>query len=120
LATTRSRREIGERPDDARLYGALGIAYAGLGRREEAIRAGRKGVELLPIEREAWRGATRVEELARIYALVGEHEAAIELLELLLSRPSQMSVALLRLDPVWDPIRDHPRFQALLKEHGEA
>jgi len=115
FARTLLEREIDERPDDARLYGALGIAYAGLGQREEAIQAGRRGVDLLPIEREAWRGAVRVEELARIYAMVGEYDDAVELLELLLSRPSDLSVALLRLDPVWDPLRDHPGFLRLLQ-----
>ncbi|MBI4161789.1 MAG: tetratricopeptide repeat protein [Acidobacteria bacterium] len=110
-------QEIREHPDDSRLHSALGIAYAGLGLREEAIRAGRRGVELLPIEREAWRGAYRVEELARIQAMVGEHDAAIENLDLLLSRPSQLSVARLRLDPAWDPLRDHPRFKKLLEEY---
>ncbi len=62
------------RPDDARYRSALGIAYAGLGRKEDAIREGELAVELLPMSKEAWRGAYRVEDLARIYATVGEYE----------------------------------------------
>lgn len=60
----------------------------------------------------------RVEYLATIYAMVGEAEAAIDQLELLLSIPSFMSVAQLRIDRGFDSLRDHPRFQALLEpEH---
>ena len=53
--------------------------------------------------------------MAEIYAIVGEYDAAIEQIELLLSIPSVMSVPLLQVDPIWAPLRDHPRFQMLLK-----
>jgi serine/threonine-protein kinase len=105
---------IRERPDDERYRSALGIAYAGLGRKEEAIREGELAVELLPMSKEAFRGAYRVEDLARIYTMVGEYDAAIDQLEILLAVPSPMSVPMLRLEPTWNPLRDHPRFQALL------
>ena len=72
---------IQEHPDDDRFRSALGIAYAGLGRKEDAIREGKLGVELLPMSKEAWRGAYREEDLARIYTMVGEHDAAIDRLE---------------------------------------
>jgi serine/threonine-protein kinase len=105
---------IREHPDDARYRSALGIAYAGLGRKEEAIREGELAVELLPMSKEAWRGAYRVEDLARIYTMVGEYDAAIDQLEALLAVPSPMSVPMLRIDPTWNPLRGHPWFQALL------
>ena len=92
------------------------MVYAGLGRKEDAIRAGKKGVELLPISKEAWRGAYRLEDLAVIYAQVAEPDLAIDHLETLLSVPSDLSVQLLRLNPKWDPLREHPRFIALLEE----
>ena len=50
--------------------------------------------------------------------MVGEFELAVDQLEVLLSRPSALSVPWLRLDPTWDPLRDHPRFQALLEKYG--
>ena len=53
--------------------------------------------------------------MAHIYVMVGEYEAAIDQLEVLLSIPSELSVQLLRIDPRYDPLRDHPRFQALLE-----
>ena len=103
-------------PEDERLYSAIGLAYAGLGRKEDAIRAGQRGVELLPIDKEAWRGAYRVAELAMIYAIVGEQDLAINQIEHLLSRPGDLSIALLKLDPIWDPLRDHARFRQLITE----
>jgi TolB-like protein/Tfp pilus assembly protein PilF len=110
-------RELRARPlEDARLHSALGIALAGLGRAEEAIAAARLGVALLPMEREAWRGAYRVEDLARVYTMVGEPDLAIEQLERLLTRPNQLSATRLRLDPTWAPLRDHPRFRQLVDE----
>ncbi|UCC71587.1 MAG: tetratricopeptide repeat protein [Gemmatimonadota bacterium] len=109
-------RAAQERPDDGRVRSSLGIAYAGLGRVEDAIREGRLGVELDPIERLPFDiGPMRLEYLATIYAMVGEVEAAIDELELLLSIPSFISVAQLRIDHRFDPLRDHPRFQALLE-----
>jgi serine/threonine-protein kinase len=105
---------IRDRPDDPQYRSALGIAYAGLGRKDDAIREGELAVELLPMSKEAWRGARRVEDLARIYTMVGEYDAAIDQLEILLAVPSPTSVPMLRLEPTWNPLRDHPRFQALL------
>ncbi len=110
--------KIQERPEDERFHSSLGIAYAGLGHKEEAIREGRLGVKLLPVTKEAWRGLNRVEDLARIYVMVGEFDAAIDQLDFLLSVPGEMSIPLLRLDPAWDLLRDHPRFKRLL-EKGE-
>ncbi len=106
---------IQEQPENAQLHSALGIAYAGLGRKTDAIRQGQSAVELLPIAKEAWGGLFMVENLARIYLMVGEFDAAIEKLEFLLSIPSELSIPLLRLDPAWDPLRDHPRFKKLIE-----
>ena len=107
---------VTEHPEDSRFYTSLGLTFAGLGRKEDAIREGKKGVELLPISKEAWRGAYRLEDLANIYGIVGEYDLAIDEIELLLSIPGDLSVNLLLLDPKWDPLREHPRFIALLEE----
>jgi serine/threonine protein kinase/TolB-like protein/Flp pilus assembly protein TadD len=109
-------KRVKEQPDDGRFHSALGIAYAGLGRKEDAVREGKLGVELLPIPKEAWRGTYRVRDLARIYTMVGEQSAALDLLEDLLSRPSDLSGPWLRIDPTWTPLRDNPRFQKLIAE----
>jgi serine/threonine-protein kinase len=107
--------KIEERPTDARFHSSLGIAYAGLGRKEDALREGKLAVELLPVSKGAWRGLHRVEALANIYVMVGEYDLAIEQLEYLLSKPGELSIPLLRLDPTWDTLRDHSRFKKLIE-----
>ena len=107
---------VDEDPTESRYRSALGLALAGLGRNEEAIREGEAGLRLMPPEKEAWRGAWRLLDLARIEAMTGRHDAAIERLEYMLSVPSDISVWMLRLDPAWDPLRGNPRFEALVGE----
>jgi len=101
---------------DAQSY--LGVVYAGLGQREAALKAGRAAVELLPMSRDVIVGAFYLERLARVEAQVGETDSAIEHLEQLLSSSGgeTVSVATLRIDPVWDRIRKDPRFQKLCEE----
>ena len=101
---------IEERPEDARLHSALGIALAGLGRKEDAVRAGERGVELLPVSKEAWRGVSRVQGLAKIYTMVGEHDLAIDRIEDALSIPGELTPRQLQLDPTWRPLHRYPRF----------
>jgi len=110
--------EVRSWPDDPRYHSSLGIAYAAQGRREEAIREGKKAVGLLPVARDAFYGLPYVQDLAFIYALTGETEAAIDQLEYLLSIPSWMSVSWLRMDPEWDQLRNQPGFIRLLEKHS--
>jgi serine/threonine-protein kinase len=105
---------LSESPRDDRLHSALGIAYAGLGRAEDAIREGKRGVALMPPETEANKGVYRMEDLAQIYAMVGEDEKALEAIEEILSLPGTYSVRMLEADPRFAHLRDHARFQALV------
>lgn len=89
--------------------------FTGLGRKEDAIREGKLAVELLPLTKEAWGGLFMVENLARIYMMVGDSDAANDQLEFLLSIPGEISIPLLTLDPAWDLLRNHPRFKELMK-----
>ncbi|MFC1637245.1 protein kinase, partial [Planctomycetota bacterium] len=84
--------EIQERPEDAPLRSSLGIAYAGLGRKEDSIREGKMGIELLPVTKDAWGGLNRVTAMAYIYVMVDEHEEAIDQLKHLLEIPSEISI----------------------------
>ncbi len=110
---------VERQPDEALFHSTLGIAYAGLGRMQDAIREGEAGVDLLPVSKDALRGPYRVEDLARIHAMVGDREAAIGQLEYLMSIPVDIGAGALRLDPAWNPLRDHPRFQALVRRTGQ-
>jgi len=103
-------------PDDPRYHGSRGIVYAGLGRSDEAVRSVRKGAELPPITKEAYRGLYAVEALALVYATTGDREAAVSQIGDLLSRPSHVSAAMFRLDPRWDPLRGHQGFEQLLRQ----
>ena len=100
------------------MHGSLGIAYAALGRKEDAIREGKLGLSLLEGNRGLGSGE-RVKEMATIYLIVGEYELAIVQLDELLSRPSLYAVRLLRIDPTWRELRPHPGFQALLERHKD-
>jgi len=107
--------KVQSRPNDAPFHSYLGIAYAGLGRKEEAIREGKKGVELLPVSNDALDGPGLVQCVAQIYVMVGDYDPAIDRLEYLLSIPSlNISIPYLRIDPTWAPLHNHPRFQKLL------
>ncbi len=91
---------------------------AGLGRRQEALREARWLQQSLPYRGDANRGRLLAEWRARILAQAGEVAAALDEIELLLAGPGYLSVHTLRLDPRWDPLRDRPRFQALLEERN--
>lgn len=107
--------EIRKRPDDARAHSALGVALAGLGLEDEAIRAGRRGVELYPVSVDAFHGPRHLADLAEIYTRVGEHDAALDLIEQLLAMTGGLHPKMLELEPRWAPLREHPRYRKLLE-----
>jgi tetratricopeptide (TPR) repeat protein len=109
--------KLKEIPDDARLHSSLGIVYAGLGDKDKAIKEGKRGVELLPISKEAWNGFYREVDLAKIYTMVGEYELAIDKVDYLLSIPGELSVPYIKIDPVWKPLFNNPRFQKVLEKY---
>ncbi len=109
--------KLKEFPNDARMHSSLGIVYAGLGEKEKAIREGERGVELLPVSKEAWNGFYREVDLAKIYTMVGKYDLAIEKLDYLLSIPGELSVPYIKIDPVWKPLRSDPRFEKVLEKH---
>jgi tetratricopeptide (TPR) repeat protein len=105
-------------PGDFRYAQALGVVYAALGQRNDALQAGRQGLELMPPERDALYGPWAYTRLAQIHALLGQADSAVAYLEEGLSKPGPLGGWDIRADPIYDGIRDHPRFQALLEKHG--
>jgi non-specific serine/threonine protein kinase len=112
-------KKIKDFPEDGMSYNKLGIAYAGLGRMEDAINAGKHGVELIPVSKDALTGSALLHYLAIIYTMTEQFELAISQIEDLLSMPSMLTVQILKLNPGWDPLRDHPRFQELIAKYSD-
>ena len=106
-------------PEDHYLMSSLGLGLALAGRGDEAVRAGECAAELMPLTKDALAGADMMNGLAKILARVGRYDAAFNLIDELLSIPSGLSIGMLRLDPAWDPLRDDPRFKALLEKYEE-
>jgi tetratricopeptide (TPR) repeat protein len=102
-------------PEDAGRHSALGLVLAYLGRKTEAVREGQRGLELLPVSRDAYSGPYIQLQLARIYLLVGEPEKALDQLEPLLRIPYYLSPGWLRIDPNFDSLRSNPRFKKLVE-----
>jgi serine/threonine-protein kinase len=96
----------------------LGLAYAGLGEATSAIAEGQKAMAIEPTSKDPVDGPAREERMANIYALLGDPDHAIPILKRLLQIPygDAITPALLRLDPMWDQIRNDPRFQELVSE----
>jgi tetratricopeptide (TPR) repeat protein len=109
--------KIRQYPDRASYHSALGIAYAGLGRKQGAIREGKAGTELKPASKDVG-GYYQVLVLAQIYAKIGEEDEALRLIEYLMSNTKSGIYSSLPLDPEWKPLRDNPKFQALLRKYG--
>jgi len=111
-------KKVADIPNDPRYHSSLGIAFAGLGKKEEAIKEGLKAEALLPISRDAMYGLGILQDLAIIYTMVGEYDLALNQLDQLLSIPSWIT-------PVWTgweirfaPLRTRPRYKILLTNHA--
>jgi TolB-like protein/Flp pilus assembly protein TadD len=117
-AFTGARKELAklvrEQPAYAEGLCALGMADAALGRKENAIREGRRAVELLPVTKESISGSLLVQNLALIYAWTGEKDLALEQLNVAVKLPGFLSYGQLRLHPYWDPLRGDPRFDKIV------
>ena len=114
---------VKEAPESALRHANLGLLYAFMGRKEDAIREGRRAVELKPESKDAFDGAIMNGYLALIYARLGENDLAIPLIERLLKVPGavdsadySITVNDLKYRWEWDPLRDDPRFKQLIAE----
>jgi serine/threonine-protein kinase len=113
-ARTMLEQRVGADPGEPGPRMLLALTYAQLGRRSDALREGHRAVEMLPISRDAIDGGGMQEDMAYVETLVDETDAAIDRLAYLLTIPSDVSIPVLRVDPMWDRLRGNPRFQRLV------
>jgi eukaryotic-like serine/threonine-protein kinase len=109
---------LASNPRDPRMRSGLALALACIGRKDEAVREARLAADMVPVSTDAVDGPFYQETLARVYATVGERDAACDILEKLLSYPSGTSVNLLKQDPEWAPLWKFPRFQKLIAKYS--
>jgi serine/threonine protein kinase/TolB-like protein len=107
---------LGPRPDDPTLLGTLSVAEAALGQNEEALRHARRAVEILPPSVDAVAGPMCEMRLAQVLALTGDRDGAFDKLSKLVNQPFGLNYGDLKLNPIWDDLRNDPRFDRLLAE----
>jgi TolB-like protein/Tfp pilus assembly protein PilF len=117
-AKSYAEKWVSEAPNEAKRHDRLAEALAWLGEKDAAIAEAKRATELLPESVDAFEGPVCTQTLAEIYMIVGEHDKAISIVEGMLDRPTQMTVATLKINPLWDSVRQHPRFIAMTKKHG--
>ena len=116
FSTARAEQEriLQEQPNYGPPLCVLGLIDAALGRKEEALREGRRAVELLPVAKDSVNGVHMIEYLAMIGAWLGDKDLACEQLGIATRLPGGLSYGQLKLMPYWDPLRGDPRFEQIV------
>ena len=109
---------VREKPDDADTHAQLAALHAFLGERDAAIAEGQRAMQLRPESKDAFEGPAITAHIAEVYSILGDNDRAIQMLDGLLSRPSDVTVNGLKISPAWDPLRKDPRFQALIDKYS--
>ena len=110
--------QVKQKPDDADLRVQFAKLLAWLGEKDAAIGEAQRAMDLRPESKDAFEGPRITEQVAQVYAILGDNARAIKLLDDLLSRPSEVTSQTLKLDPAWDPLRNDPGFQALFAKYA--
>jgi len=117
-ARSAAEDSLKQNPDAAKLHMQLARALAHLGEKDAALAEAQRASELQPESKDAFEGPDITEGVAQVQTIVGENNRAIEILDGLLSRPSGVTVQILKINPIWDPLRNDPGFQALLTKYS--
>ena len=116
VARTKQAEIVRAQPNYGSALCALALIDAGLGHKEDALREGKRAVELLPVEKDPLVGVFLIEHLAMIAAWVGDKDLAIEQLDRSIRLPTSSSYGELKLFLWWDPLRGDPRFEKIVEE----
>jgi serine/threonine-protein kinase len=117
-ARSAAEEQLKRSSDAADNHIQLAKVLAYLGEKDSALAEAQRASELLPESKDAFSGPDIAEGVAQVHAIVGENDRAIEILDGLLSRPSSITVQMLKINPIWDPLRNDPNFQALLTKYS--
>jgi TolB-like protein/class 3 adenylate cyclase/Flp pilus assembly protein TadD len=109
------QKKLEEVPEDGRVLLALGLAYAGVGETQKALEYGEKAVSIIDISKDALQGSTFENQLMQIYIVAGEYDKAVNMVQKLVDHNKILTIYNLRQDPLYDPIREMPKFQAILE-----
>src|SRR6266508_4117427 len=110
--------QLKQSPDQAEIHVQLAKVLAWLGEKDSARVEAQRATELLPESKDAFGGPEITAGVAEVQAILGDNDRAIEILDGLLSRPSSVTVQVLKVNPIWDSLRNDPRFQALLTKYS--
>jgi TolB-like protein/Tfp pilus assembly protein PilF len=110
--------QLKQSPDLPDAHIQLAKVLAHLGEKDAALAEAQRATELLPESKDAFGGPEIATGAAEVYAILGDNDRAVEILDRLLSRPSAVTVEGLKVNPIWDPLRSDPRFQALVQKYG--
>jgi serine/threonine-protein kinase len=118
FAAARAEQEkiVQTQPNYGPVLSVLGLIDAGLGRKEEALREGRRAMELLPVAKDSINGAHMIEYYAMIAAWSGDKQLACDQLDAAVRLPGTLSYGQLKLLPYWDPLRGDPRFEKIVAD----
>ena len=108
---------LADNPENPEILSYIGISAAGMNDRLKAVEAGQKAVKLAEYNYGDYK--SRIRDLAEIYVKLGDYSKSLTLLEDLLKNPSDISVKLLQIDPVWKPLQNNPGFKELLIEYSK-
>ena len=112
------QQQLKQKPDDADVRVQLAKLLAWLGEKDAAVAEAQRAIDLRPESKDAFEGPAITEQVAQVYTILGDNARAIELLEGLLNRPSEVTLQTLKLNPAWDPLRNDAGFQALFAKYA--
>jgi TolB-like protein len=108
------KEQINRNPKDERFWASLGKCYAFIGNNKDAIECGQKAINLKPVKFDYFQGIAKEQDLMEIYVLTGNYDQALDKIDHLLSVPSWLSKGKLMIDPIFDKLRNLPRFQKII------
>jgi TolB-like protein/cytochrome c-type biogenesis protein CcmH/NrfG/class 3 adenylate cyclase len=113
-----AEEKLKQTPDAEKMHIQLAKVLAQLGEKDSALAAAQRASELAPESKDAFGGPEITAGVAEVHTILGDNGRAIEILDGLLNRPSSVTVQSLKINPIWDPLRSDPQFQALLSKYG--